>query len=255
MVACSLMWTTVLGWCPAPLSQPQLAATRGSRLVSSASEAELESLLSSGSFLKVAGPREIQRLQMELWRMRALDDREDGVLRTGVAVVADPLTYAQDPPTLKHEHGRDPRYADLAADDEGILADLTARSSVRPRAASNSAFVISIQLLHDFEAAVAHAKATDRAACFKFYSPSCRSCLSVKPLYERAAARLGGSCAFYEVEANAARALCALAGIEQVPSMHIYRHGVLQDTRAINNRQLFDEALASLTLHAEGYSA
>ena len=87
------------------------------------------------------------------------------------------------------EYGRDPRNApQWITENEELLADLAAKS--RPTKAltkSLSPLVASLESLDDFEAAISRADAKGHMIVIKFYSSSCRTCLNMKHLYERAA--------------------------------------------------------------------
>ena len=75
---------------------------------------------------------------------------------------------------------------------------------------------------HEFlESAIAAAVADRRLLVIKFYSASCRTCLSIKGLYESAAeGPLGERAHFYEVDTSWARVLCSLANIKKTPVRH-----------------------------------
>lgn len=147
-------------------------------------------------------------------------------------------------------HGRDPRYAPpwIAENDE-LLAELTAASSGAPKAAtaSSSAAVAPIVHLEDLNAALDKAAQTGKLVCVKYYAPWCKSCLKIKPLYERVAeGAMGEHVDFYEVDGGAARVLVAYADVTKMPCTHVYAGGALAATGLINNKALFDEFEAGL---------
>ena len=76
---------------------------------------------------------------------------------------------------------------------------------------------------------------------FKFYAPWCRSCFSIKPLYERVArGPLSSRADFYEVDLGASRVLCTLANVAKLPVIHIYdTGGTLVDRRSANRHEHF----------------
>ena len=55
---------------------------------------------------------------------------------------------------------------------------------------------------------------------------------------------------FYEVDAGAARVLCALANIEKLPVVHVYARGQLVDRMPIHKADLVDECAERLALRA-----
>ena len=78
-----------------------------------------------------------------------------------------------------------------------------------------------LETLLEFESAIAAAVADRRLLVIKFYSASCRTCLSIKGLYESAAeGPLGERAHFYEVDTSCARVLCSLANIKKTPVRH-----------------------------------
>ena len=91
----------------------------------------------------------------------------------------------------------------------------------------------------------------------KYYAPWCRSCLNVKPQFEKVAERPSSQEAaeFVECDAGASRALFCLADIKRMPCVHVYRDGTLVDTRMINNKPLFETFEERFALHAKGYDA
>jgi len=152
------------------------------------------------------------------------------------------------------------RYVANARDRAGVNHQINGVSqpSSQPKAstASLSPAIPTILTLDEFHAALEYARLLGRFAVFKFYSRRCRACLSIKPLYERlATGPLSDHVVFYEVEAEAARALCSLVGINKAPVVQLYVHGELHDTRPITNRALLSEFENGLALRLQGYSA
>ena len=127
-------------------------------------------------------------------------------------------------PAVEMEHGRDPRFAPAAI--SGSLLRIFARPPGKPKAATASASptITPIVSLAEFETALQRSTAAERIVVIKFYSPSCRSCLTIKPLYDKLSqGLLGDSADFFEVDTVAARALVKLAGIERAPTIFLFR--------------------------------
>ena len=58
---------------------------------------------------------------------------------------------------------------------------------------------------------------------------------------------------FYEVDAGAARVLHALANIQKLPAVHVYKSGELVDTRSVHTPALWQECAESIALHAADF--
>ena len=58
---------------------------------------------------------------------------------------------------------------------------------------------------------------------------------------------------FYEVDAGAARVLHALANIQKLPAVHVYKSGELLDTRSVHTPALWEECAESIALHAADF--
>ena len=129
-------------------------------------------------------------------------------------------------PAVEMEHGRDPRFAPAAISGSSLLRSILARPAGKPKAATASASptITPIVSLAEFETALQRSTAAERIVVIKFYSPSCRSCLTIKPLYDKLSqGPLGDSADFFEVDTVAARALVKLAGIERAPTVFLFR--------------------------------
>ncbi|EOD08127.1 hypothetical protein EMIHUDRAFT_106166 [Emiliania huxleyi CCMP1516] len=152
-------------------------------------------------------------------------------------------------PTADDE-ARDPRAAPpWITENQALLDELRAASTAEPRAAtaSTSRHVSPIVSLEALEAAIARADAAGRLVAVKYYSPQCRSCLQIKPLYERAAeGAFGEQVDFYEVDSFCARVLCSLANMRLLPTVQVYGRGALLDARTVNNKVLYLEFEAAL---------
>ena len=106
------------------------------------------------------------------------------------------------------ESGRDPRFAPpWVAENDELLAEMAATSAKEPKMTSSSPAVGMIHSLDDLEAALARSQAAGRLLVLKYYTPICRSCAAIKPLYERAADLLVGAVDFYECGAAYSRVL------------------------------------------------
>ena len=148
-----------------------------------------------------------------------------------------------------NELGRDPRDAPpWITGNAQLLAELTATSSTpKPAFASSSEAIAPICTLADFEAAVGEAQRAGRILAIKFYSPSCRACLNIKPLYERMAdGPMAEHVDFREVDADASKLLSSYANIKPLPVIHLYAHGELHETLPIHSKGLFEEYYARL---------
>ena len=174
---------------------------------------------------------------------------------------APPLPPSSPPPHAPHplieeyeaaaanELGRDPRDAPpWITGNAQLLAELTATSSTpKPAFASSSEAIAPICTLSDFEAAVGEAQRAGRILAIKFYSPSCRACLNIKPLYERMAdGPMAEHVDFREVDADASKLLSSYANIKPLPVIHLYAHGELHETLPIHSKGLFEEYYARL---------
>jgi len=74
----------------------------------------------------------------------------------------------------------------------------------------------------------------------------------IKPLFEKIArGSEGAPVDFYEVDAGASRVLCALANIEKLPVVHVYRSGDLIDRMPIHKKDLVDQCASSVAHHAQ----
>ena len=60
---------------------------------------------------------------------------------------------------------------------------------------------------------------------------------------------------FLEVDAGASRVLCALANIEKLPVVHVYREGELVDRMPIHKRDLVDACASGIEGHMRGLKA
>ena len=78
----------------------------------------------------------------------------------------------------------------------------------------------------------------------------------IKPLFEKIArGSEGAPVDFYEVDAGASRVLCALANIEKLPVVHVYREGELVDRMPIHKRDLVDACASGIEGHMRGLKA
>jgi thiol-disulfide isomerase/thioredoxin len=155
-----------------------------------------------------------------------------------------------------HEQGRDPRYAPpWITENSALLEELAASSTAEPKRATASATAAIRPIIHlsELEEALAAAEAAEprRLVAVKFYAPWCRACFQVKPLYERLARESADEpIDFYEVDAGAARVLCALANMEKLPVVHVYARGELVDRVPIHTKPLLATCAERVAAHA-----
>ena len=135
------------------------------------------------------------------------------------AMAAAEAAFAQAAAVEFEDGQRDPRRAPpWITENQGLLDEMAAESKpIKPATMSASRKVSPIFDLADFEAAVRAAEAADRMIVVKYFSQSCRACMTMKPLYERAAeSKLNELVDFYEIDQSASRVLCTLANVNKV---------------------------------------
>ena len=236
---------------------------------------ELEMLLKQPRFRASALPHELELLERELANRLAAVARANDKVNVGPAadeikalLGPKPEVQQQQPGPMaigderavavEYEYGRDPRFAPpWIANNTELLAELKASSTAKPKSAaeSKSAAVTSVQTLADFEAAMARAQATNKLLVVKYYAPWCRACLAIKPNFERVANAYVSGADFIECDAGASRVLFALADVRKMPVVHIYKDGMLQQTREIGNKEKLASLEENLALVAEGFGA
>ena len=103
---------------------------------------------------------------------------------------------------MEPAYGRDPRLAPAwITENEELLAQMAQMSAAAPKAsaASKSAAIASLVTLDDLEDALARAKEANLMLVIKYFSPSCRSCLAMKPHFEHVAETSSGELAAFYV--------------------------------------------------------
>ena len=125
------------------------------------------------------------------------------------------------------ELARDPRLAPpWITENQELLDELAAESAAasNPTFASSSANVRPITSLSDFETALSQAEVAGHGVVVKYYTPRCRACLTIKPLYESMANKANDflAASFYEVDEEVAKVLNAHANVKKMPIAQLY---------------------------------
>ena len=133
--------------------------------------------------------------------------------------------------------GRDPRGPLPRWATTEAVEELMAKSASVPKlaAVSKTPAISSIQTVSELDTAVA----TRPLVVVKYYAPWCRSCMRIKPTFERFANGVTEIAQCLEVEYDASRLLAKLAGLERLPCVQIYKDGALVDTHNIGNKERF----------------
>ena len=159
-------------------------------------------------------------------------------------IIKDETEEAQAP---EEPCGHDPRGPLPAWCTTEMIANLAAKSTLvpKPATASTSPAISSIQTVSELESAVA----ARPLVVVKYYAPWCRSCLLTKPTFERFAKRHAESAGALEVDREASRLLCKLAGLTTLPCVQIYKEGELVGTHKLGNKERFAAFEETFQLH------
>jgi len=145
--------------------------------------------------------------------------------------------------------GRDPRGPLPPWATAEKIANLTAESTSAPKpaTASRTPGILSIQTIPEMDAVVA----ARPIVVVKYYAPWCRSCLFMKPSFEKLAkgALSSAKAEFVEVEYDASRVLIYLAEIKALPCTQIYRDGALVGTYKVSKPGQFANFEESFQQH------
>jgi len=150
--------------------------------------------------------------------------------------------------------GRDPRGPLPPWATAEKIANLTAESTSAPKpaTASRTPGILSIQTIPEMDAVVA----ARPIVVVKYYAPWCRSCLFMKPSFEKLAkgALSSAKAEFVEVEYDASRVLIYLAEIKALPCTQIYRDGALVGTYKVSKPGQFANFEESFQQHLKDAS-
>lgn len=94
----------------------------------------------------------------------------------------------------------------------------------------------TLTTVNELQAALDVAAERNALVSLKFVRDGCPACASTRELFIDAAKECGEKGIFFEVDFNAAKALCRLCELKFVPSGHVYSGGVLQHTSGLGKK-------------------